>query len=90
MPWSFLCDSYRAVLEDLLPDLQRKASLSITGYIRINDGGVDQSGKVGTDGGQMAAVCQPWEDKQETLKSLEQPLDFRKSVLTHSRRKRVR
>lgn len=47
---------YRAVLEDLLPDLQRKASLSLTGNIRIHDGGVDQSGKVSPDCGQVAAV----------------------------------
>lgn len=68
-PWEFLCASYRGVLEDLLPDLQRKASLSVTGYIRINDGGVDQSGEVRTDCGQMATVSQPWEAKEKALKT---------------------
>lgn len=56
----FRCESYRAVLVDPAPDLNGEASSSITGHIRINYSGVDKSRKVGTDCGQMTAVCKPW------------------------------
>lgn len=59
----FQCESYRAVLEELAPNLHREASSGITGHIMVNYSGVDQSRKVGTNCGQMTAVCKPWRGK---------------------------
>lgn len=69
MVWCFWCVSYRAVLQERVPDLQREASSGITGYIRIDYSCVDQSRKVGTNCRQMATVCKPWEEGMKVFKS---------------------
>lgn len=58
-----LCESYRAVLEEPVPDLHRESSSGTAGHIRVNYSGVDQSRKVGTHCRQMTAVCKPWKGK---------------------------
>lgn len=63
----FLCVSYRAVFEELPPDLHREASSGITGHIRVNYRDVDQSRKVYANRGQMATVCKPWRGKTNVL-----------------------
>lgn len=59
MAWVFMYKSYRAVFEEVAPDLHREASSSITGYAGVNNRGVDQCGEVGADRGQMTTVCKP-------------------------------
>lgn len=59
----FQRESYRVVLEEPVPDLHREASTGTTGHIRVNYSGVDQSREVGTNCGQMTAVCKPWKRK---------------------------
>lgn len=54
-----VCESYRAVLEEPAPDLKREAPPGTTGHLGVNYSRVDQSRKVGTDCGQMTAVCKP-------------------------------
>lgn len=55
----FCRDAYGAVLEESLPDLHGEASSGTAGHIRVNYGGVDQSGQMGAHRRQVAAVRKP-------------------------------
>lgn len=83
--------SYRAVLQEPGPHLHREASSGSTGHIWINNSGVDQSREVGADGGQVAAVRQPWRGTGASYYSDQrQSRDYSSVAGTHIRRKHGR
>lgn len=63
----FWCEAYRAVFQESSPDLHCEASLGTTGDVRVNYGGVNQSGQMCAHSGQMATVGEPYKDRLSHL-----------------------